>query len=342
MAPMSIVFIHPPLRAFPSGGNHYNAKILQHAKLNNFSIDSLSVDKRRPFDEVLSGVDSQKYRLIALDSFFISAFRHDKPYPIETPIALLLHDLPSHNPMLTDTQRKTAETSEKIIMALADRFIVTGRSLKTILLNRYPEKPTWLCEPGIDPIFRKGFETENKYSVSNPVQWLTVANMIPRKNYLEILKIAARLSHQSWHWHIVGDETLDRAYAHAFRQAIDRFNLSRHITVHGPLTQQQIASFMKKTDIFVFGSGYETYGMVLAEATAMNIPIVTTRVGDAERLIRYGETGYLTDFGEWDRFEACLSELTEDSELRYRFRNCRRSTPWGWEQTFADFKVACE
>ena len=339
---MSIVFIHPPLRAFPSGGNHYNAKILQHAKLNNVPIDSLSVDESRPFNELFSRVDSQKYRLIVLDSFFISAFQRDKLSLIETPIALLLHDLPSQNPMLTDTQRKTAETSEKIIMALADRFIVTGRSLKTILLNRYPEKPTWLCEPGVDLIFRKGFETENKNSVSNPVQWLTVANLIPRKNYREILKIVARLSHQSWHWHIVGDETLDSIYARTFRQAINRFNLSQRITVHGPLMQQQIASFMKTSDIFVFGSGYETYGMVLAEATAMNIPIVTTRVGDAERLIRHGETGYLANFGEWDRFEAYLSALTEDSELRYRFRNCQKSKPWGWEKTFAAFRIACE
>ncbi len=341
MSPMSIAFIHPPLAAFPSGGNHYNEKILQHAKRNNFPIDSLSVEENRPLKEVFSEIDPEKYRLIVLDSLFISAFHHGKPPRIETPIALLLHDLPSQNPMLTFAQRKTTETAEKTAMALADRFIVTGGSLKTILLGRYPEKLTWLCEPGVDPIFRNVLEADNQNSFSNPVQWLTVANLIPRKNYLGILKIAERLSYQSWHWHIVGDETLDGACASAFRQEINRLNLSLRITIHGPLMRQRIVSLMKKTDIFVFGSVYETYGMVLAEASAMNIPIVAMCVGEAERLIRHGETGYLAGYGEWDRFEGYLSELTEDSQLRYQFRNCQRSTPRRWEQSFVAFSKAC-
>jgi len=244
--------------------------------------------------------------------------------------------------MLSIKHRRITEKAETTIMSLADRFIVTGGVVKTALLKRYPEKPIAICEPGVDPTFYNDLKTRTQNRFSNPVQWLTVANLIPRKGYQEILKISARLSDQNWHWHVVGDENMDRTYAKTFRQSIKHLGLSQRITVHGPMTQHQIVFLMKKSDIFVFASGYETYGMVLAEAATMQIPIVATCVGEAEQLIQHGETGYLAGFGEWDRFEAYLSALTENPQLRHQFRTCRRLESRTWEQTFSDFRKACE
>lgn len=340
---MSIAFIHPPVSAFRSGGNHYNANILQQAEKNCLPLVSLPVNENRPLHEALRGAEFESCRLMVLDSFFFSTFCPEHMPSNRPPLALLLHDLPSANPKLTLEQRRAASEVENVAMAVADRFIVTGLSVQTILLKRDPKKPTFLCEPGIDPIFfPQHSAATNHERLDQPVQYVTVANLLPRKDYHELLSVLARLSHCNWHWHVVGDETRDTAYASLFRQTIKNLDLDDRITLHGPLALQQLSDLMDRADIFISASDYETYGMALAEASAKHLPVVTTRVGEAERIIRHGETGYLVAVGDWDSFATYLLKLTEDRHLRREFKNRYRSPPRCWEQTFADFRKACD
>lgn len=55
----------------------------------------------------------------------------------------------------------------------------------------------------------------------------------------------------------------------------------------GELTPREVAAEMQKADALVLSSRYETYGVVLAEAAAAGLPILSTPVGIAE------ETGAL-------------------------------------------------
>ena len=50
----------------------------------------------------------------------------------------------------------------------------------------------------------------------------------------------------------------------------------------GELTPREVAEEMHKADAFVLSSRYETYGIILAEALAANLPILSTPVGIAE------------------------------------------------------------
>lgn len=338
---MSIVFIHPPLSVFPSGGNHYNAKIIQLARQNQFSLSSVSIESSGWLDQVLSDSQILEHSLIVLDSYFIRALRPEKLLPNHPPLALLLHDLPSENPRLTAEQRQVASTAENCAMAVADRYIITGRSVETILRERSPGKPVFFCEPGIDSIFRCNNQSGVREIPDAPVQYLSVANLIPRKGYLELLKILTRLSHHNWYWHVVGDETLDDCYAGSFRKAIERSAISDRITLHGPLASQHLVQLMDKADIFISASSYETYGMALAEAAANHLPVVATRVGDAGFLIKHGETGFLFSVGDGKSFADGLAKLTLDPDLRRYFKNHHRPQPHSWKQTFAEFRAAC-
>ena len=50
----------------------------------------------------------------------------------------------------------------------------------------------------------------------------------------------------------------------------------------GELTPKEVAEWMHTSDAFVLSSRYETYGVVLAEAAAASLPILSTPVGIAE------------------------------------------------------------
>jgi glycosyltransferase involved in cell wall biosynthesis len=78
----------------------------------------------------------------------------------------------------------------------------------------------------------------------------------------------------------------------AQRVANDLHIPSERITWTGEQTPQQVCDWMQKADAFVLTSRYETAGVVLSEAAAVGLPILSTPVGIAPQLIT-PQTGIL-------------------------------------------------
>lgn len=78
----------------------------------------------------------------------------------------------------------------------------------------------------------------------------------------------------------------------AQRVANDLHIPSERITWTGEQTPQQVCEWMYHSDAFVLTSRYETAGVVLSEAAAVGIPILSTPVGIAPQLIT-PQTGIL-------------------------------------------------
>jgi glycosyltransferase involved in cell wall biosynthesis len=101
------------------------------------------------------------------------------------------------------------------------------------------------------------------------------------KNVKGLLRAAKMLleKRQDWQLVLVGtgvDYKEIRAYAEtlAFPEGTLRWT--------GELTPREVAEEMHKADALVLSSRYETYGIILAEALAANLPILSTPVGIAE------------------------------------------------------------
>lgn len=73
--------------------------------------------------------------------------------------------------------------------------------------------------------------------------------------------------------------------------------------------QKDIASILTAADIFVMTSDTEGIPASLLEAGYCGLPSVTTRVGSIQECVRDGETGFLVDPQEEDRFSAVLVRL---------------------------------
>ncbi len=66
----------------------------------------------------------------------------------------------------------------------------------------------------------------------------------------------------------------------------------------GYLRGEELWSAFASADIFVFPSAMETFGLVLIEAMAAGLPVVTSRVGGVDDMVRPGVNGYVFNVGD--------------------------------------------
>lgn len=123
-------------------------------------------------------------------------------------------------------------------------------------------------------------------------------------------------------------DTLIRAYAKAFISCADvtlkiggdgqerrrlealtgELNISRKVHFLGSLSREEVLEQMQKCDAFVLSSKYETFGVVLIEALALGKPVVATKCGGPESIVR-DEDGILVPVDDVPKLADGLKEM---------------------------------
>ena len=101
------------------------------------------------------------------------------------------------------------------------------------------------------------------------------------KNVKGLLRAAKMLSEKRQDWQLVLVGTgVDYEEVRAYAESLEFPEGLLHW--RGELTPREVAEEMQRADALVLSSRYETYGVVLAEAAAAGLPILSTPVGIAE------------------------------------------------------------
>jgi glycosyltransferase involved in cell wall biosynthesis len=82
--------------------------------------------------------------------------------------------------------------------------------------------------------------------------------------------------------------------------------------------QDQPERFFSGLDIFIHTPRAEAFGLVVAEAMAVGLPVVATQVGGLLDLVRPGETGLLVPADDPQQAAAALESLLRDRRERAR------------------------
>jgi glycosyltransferase involved in cell wall biosynthesis len=88
----------------------------------------------------------------------------------------------------------------------------------------------------------------------------------------------------------------------------------RGVKPHSPELQRLYAD----ADVFAFPTRADCFAVVIAEAMAASLPIVTTRVAAIPEVIEDGESGYLVDVDDAEALRDRLQALAVSPELRLR------------------------
>jgi glycosyltransferase involved in cell wall biosynthesis len=96
-----------------------------------------------------------------------------------------------------------------------------------------------------------------------------------------------------------------------------RLDLRSRVTLVGERAEAQLAPFYDRADVFVLASYHEGYGMVLTEALARGLPVVSTTAGAIPDTVPEG-AGLLVPPGDAHALAAALRQLMTEPGLRAR------------------------
>ena len=140
----------------------------------------------------------------------------------------------------------------------------------------------------------------------------------PDKGQLDFIRAAGILKERCprARFLVVGSPlfTHDRDYPASLDSEILALGLQGRVHFTGFV--ENVASVYKTMDVCVLASRSEPFGLVVVEAMACGIPVVATRSGGPEEIIRDGETGLLVEVEQPDQMADAILRLLENVALR--------------------------
>lgn len=140
----------------------------------------------------------------------------------------------------------------------------------------------------------------------------SVANFVPDKGLDSFLRIAGRIKSEKddVRFLLVGDGPLRSE----LESLTDVLYLRECVTFTG--FREDIPEIMSVMDVFCLPTRREGFGVVFAEAMAMKVPVITTRIDPIPEVVAENETGILVPLGREDLFAKAILSLIQDEKHR--------------------------
>jgi glycosyltransferase involved in cell wall biosynthesis len=107
---------------------------------------------------------------------------------------------------------------------------------------------------------------------------------------------------------------------------IKELRLADQVIFRDSPTVDELIALYQSATIFASSSDEEGFGMGIVEAMACGIPVVSTRSGGPDGIIRDGHDGYLVGVGDVSGFAERLSLLLSNEELNLRLGKAGRES----------------
>jgi glycosyltransferase involved in cell wall biosynthesis len=279
-------FILPDGHVGISGGNIYNAQLILALRRGGVTVETRSIA------DFLRGSPSVGPDLCFVDTLNLSEFLANPEARARGTYGLVVHHLPSLEPGLSATHESL--DVEARALPLFDRYLSTSEFTTALLLARGIAPQAVLTVPPGLPA-RSAVRARPALP---PLRALLVANLIPRKAVLELLRalIDCGLDDAAFELEIVGRADLDPSYARACSELVAATPaLQGRVHFRGVVPYAGMGELYETRHVLVSAARMETYGMALAEAHAHGLPILASEGGNVRQHFRDGHDGLLFD-----------------------------------------------
>ncbi len=162
---------------------------------------------------------------------------------------------------------------------------------------------------------------EKKNSIKK-IKILFVGRIVPLKNLDVILKSIQIIKNTilDIEFIIVGDEVQgrlygDSGYKNQLKSLITSLGISENVKFVGWKTNDDLWKIYCDSDLFVFASTYENFGLPLLEAAYFGLPLISTDVGIASELINENNGGEIILEPSPEKFAKSILKILSDKKL---------------------------
>ena len=261
---------------------------------------------------ILKQIEPDILHMHSLDALIAPILLRFKPFLVSVWGA----DIVGERGLAADSWR--VKTLKQIVLRNADAVIALSRFLAEAT-SRYSGLPPERIMTHYWGVDLKQFghrRAASKNAESDSVRLGFVKHLLPKYGPEYFLRAVARIrkSHMHVKALVIGDGPL-RAELESLASAL---GVADNVTFLGAVPHDQVPRYLSEIDIFVMPSVYEseTFGVAAAEAQAMGIPVVATRVGGISEAVVDGVTGLLVPPRDEAALAQAILRLMEDRELR--------------------------
>lgn len=156
-----------------------------------------------------------------------------------------------------------------------------------------------------------------KFSVANsersiaPVRMVNTGSFIPLKNQILLVEVLKELKARGIPATVsfLGDGPTKEMV----QRKVVEYGLTDHVTFAGNV--EQVENYLREANLYVHTSYSEAFGLVLVEAMAAGLPVITLDGGGNRDLIQEGKNGYLLDKQDAALFADKIATLMSNEPL---------------------------
>lgn len=309
-----------------TGGYVYARRILAGLESRGWRIQVHSLDGRFPHPTVAALAEAERVlalipsgRTVLVDGLALGAMPEIvERFAERLDLIALVHHPLALETGLAPSDAARLRVSERRALAAVRQVVTTSGSTAVALADYGVESARIrVVVPGTDPApLVEG-------SGSACLDLLCVATLTPRKGHSVLFDALSQLRDLPWRLTCVGSDRRDPDHAAVLRARLEALDLADRIRLTGELDEAALDRHYQTADACVLASHHEGYGMVLAEALARGLPIVSTSAGAIPETLPDG-AGLLVPPGDPDALAAALRRVIQDDALRASLRQGAR------------------
>lgn len=203
----------------------------------------------------------------------------------------------------------------KELFGTADKILVLSNEWKRLLIEQFDiNKNIEIlynpCPKAIS-ILADNTKENNRYI-------LFAGTLIERKGYKTLITAFSKIAGNfpQWRLQLAGNGEIEIAKA-----LIKQYNTESQIFLKGWLPKEEMNDLYREASIFCLSSSGEGFPMVVLEAWAYGVPVVTTLVGGLPDVVVDKINALTFEYGDIENLAAQLTCLMNDSELRIKISN---------------------